>query len=85
VVTPLATQHYLLLQRNLVCTGITRGKKLVVAHRAAEGAGGRREEPQNGASVFRAAGEAELEVIDMMATQQSWRMPSISNASCDNL
>jgi exodeoxyribonuclease V alpha subunit len=25
-----ATQHYLLLQRNLVYTGITRGKKLVV-------------------------------------------------------
>jgi exodeoxyribonuclease V alpha subunit len=26
----LATQHYLLLQRNLVYTGVTRGKKLVV-------------------------------------------------------
>jgi superfamily I DNA and RNA helicase len=30
VVTPLATQQYMLLQRNLVYTGITRGKKLVV-------------------------------------------------------
>ena len=30
VVTPLATQQYLLLQRNLVYTGITRGKQLVV-------------------------------------------------------
>ena len=30
MVIPLATQHYLLLQRNLVYTGITRGKKLVV-------------------------------------------------------
>ena len=30
VVTPLATQQYLLLQRNLIYTGITRGKKLVV-------------------------------------------------------
>ncbi|HWH68838.1 MAG TPA: ATP-binding domain-containing protein, partial [Candidatus Sulfotelmatobacter sp.] len=30
VVIPLATQHYLLLQRNLVYTGVTRGKKLVV-------------------------------------------------------
>lgn len=30
VLMPLATQHYLLLQRNLVYTGITRGKKLVV-------------------------------------------------------
>ena len=30
VVFPLATQHYLLLQRNLIYTAITRGKKLVV-------------------------------------------------------
>ena len=30
VVMPLATQHYLLLQRNLIYTGVTRGKKLVV-------------------------------------------------------
>ena len=30
VVIPLATQHYLLLQRNLLYTGITRGKRLVV-------------------------------------------------------
>jgi exodeoxyribonuclease V alpha subunit len=30
VVIPLATQHYLLLQRNLVYTGITRGKQLVM-------------------------------------------------------
>jgi len=30
VVLPLATQHYLLLQRNLVYTGVTRGKQLVV-------------------------------------------------------
>jgi len=30
VVIPLATQQYLLLQRNPVYTGITRGKKLVV-------------------------------------------------------
>jgi exodeoxyribonuclease V alpha subunit len=30
VVIPLATQHYLLLQRNLVYTAVTRGKRLVV-------------------------------------------------------
>jgi exodeoxyribonuclease V alpha subunit len=30
VVIPLATQHYLLLQRNLIYTGVTRGKALVV-------------------------------------------------------
>src|SRR5207244_5410219 len=30
VIIPLHTQHYLLLQRNLLYTGITRGKALVV-------------------------------------------------------
>jgi exodeoxyribonuclease V alpha subunit len=30
VVIPLAMQHYMLLQRNLIYTGITRGKKMVV-------------------------------------------------------
>jgi exodeoxyribonuclease V alpha subunit len=30
VVIPLATQHFMLLQRNLVYTGVTRGKRLVV-------------------------------------------------------
>jgi exodeoxyribonuclease V alpha subunit len=30
VVIPLSTQHYLMLKRNLVYTGITRGKRLVV-------------------------------------------------------
>jgi exodeoxyribonuclease V alpha subunit len=30
VVIPLAMQHYLLLQRNLIYTGVTRGRQLVV-------------------------------------------------------
>jgi len=30
VVIPLATQHYMLLQRNLIYMGITRGKRLLV-------------------------------------------------------
>jgi exodeoxyribonuclease V alpha subunit len=30
VIMPLTTQHYIMLQRNLVYTGVTRGKKLVV-------------------------------------------------------
>ena len=30
VVIPLHTQHYVLLQRNLLYTGITRGRRLVV-------------------------------------------------------
>ena len=30
MVIPLTTQHYPMLQRNLVYTGVTRGKRLVV-------------------------------------------------------
>ena len=30
VVIPILTQHYVLLQRNLIYTGVTRGKKLAV-------------------------------------------------------
>ena len=30
IVIPLAMQHYMLLERNLIYTGITRGKQLVV-------------------------------------------------------
>ena len=30
MVIPLATQHYMLPQRNLIYTGITRGKRLLV-------------------------------------------------------
>jgi len=30
VIIPILTQHYILLQRNLIYTGVTRGKKLVV-------------------------------------------------------
>jgi exodeoxyribonuclease V alpha subunit len=30
VVIPILTQHYILLQRNLLYTGVTRGRKLVV-------------------------------------------------------
>ena len=30
VIVPLLTQHYVLLQRNLLYTAITRGKKLVI-------------------------------------------------------
>lgn len=30
IVIPVLTQHYAMLQRNLIYTGITRGKKLVV-------------------------------------------------------
>ncbi len=42
VVIPLATQHYMLLQRNLVYTGITRGKRLLVFTRMKTGSRSRR-------------------------------------------
>lgn len=37
MVMPLAMQHYLLLQRNLVYTGMTRGRRLVVLMGSVEG------------------------------------------------
>jgi exodeoxyribonuclease V alpha subunit len=42
VVIPLAMQYYMLLQRNLIYTGITRGKRLLVlvGQRKALGIGG---------------------------------------------
>jgi len=48
VVIPLATQHYMLLQRNLIYTGITRGKKLVVliGQKKALGTAVRNDRPQ---------------------------------------
>ena len=48
MVIPLATQHYMLLQRNLIYTGITRGKKLLVlvGQRNALGIAVRNDRPQ---------------------------------------
>ena len=48
VVIPLATQHYMLLQRNLIYTGITRGKRLLVmiGQRKAPGIAVRNDCPQ---------------------------------------
>ncbi len=45
---PLATQHYMLLQRNLIYTGITRGKRLLVliGQRKALGIAVRNDRPQ---------------------------------------
>jgi len=48
VVIPLATQHYMLLQRNLIYTGVTRGKRLLVliGQRKALGIAVRNDRPQ---------------------------------------
>ena len=37
VIIPVLTQHYAMLQRNLLYTGVTRGKRLVVSRRPEEG------------------------------------------------
>ena len=37
MIIPVLTQHYAMLRRNLLYTGVTRGKKLVVAGRTQEG------------------------------------------------
>ena len=49
IVIPLATQHYMLLQRNLIYTGMTRGKKLVVVigQKKALGIAVRNDRPQS--------------------------------------
>ena len=44
VVIPLTTQHYAMLARNLLYTGVTRGKRLVVIVGQTQGAGDRGEE-----------------------------------------
>ena len=56
---PLATQQYLLLQRNLVYTGIRRGNKLAVVIGKGAGAGNRSEEQSDRAALFRATGKAD--------------------------
>ncbi|MCC6346196.1 MAG: ATP-dependent RecD-like DNA helicase [Nitrospirales bacterium] len=55
VVMPVHTQHYLLLQRNLLYTGITRGKKLVVlvGTRKAVGIAIRNNKPQERYTLLR--------------------------------
>jgi exodeoxyribonuclease V alpha subunit len=57
VVIPLATQHYMLLQRNLIYTGITRGKKLVVmiGQKKALGLAVRNDRPQRRYSALPAS------------------------------
>src|SRR5437879_13504573 len=54
VVIPLATQHYMLLQRNLIYTGITRGKKLVavIGQKKALGIAVHNDRPQRPYSVL---------------------------------
>ena len=52
VVVPLLTQHYPMLQRNLLYTAITRGRRLVVGCRRPAGVGhGRAQRPSRGAQL----------------------------------
>jgi ATP-dependent exoDNAse (exonuclease V) alpha subunit len=60
VVIPLSTQHYPMLQRNLVYTGVTRGKRLVVlvGQRKALAIGDCRQRKPSEAAVVEATGMA---------------------------
>ena len=58
MVIPLTTQHYPMLQRNLLYTGVTRGRQLVVLVGAAEGAGDRGQGRSGAAALVEAAGVA---------------------------
>jgi exodeoxyribonuclease V alpha subunit len=63
VVIPLHTQHFLMLQRNLLYTGITRGKKLVVlvgSRRALKLAVQRRDTARRYSALSRRLQEREL-------------------------
>ena len=55
VVIPLSTQHYPMLQRNLVYTGVTRRQAARGAGRAAKGIGNRGERRADAAAVVEAA------------------------------
>jgi exodeoxyribonuclease V alpha subunit len=57
VVIPLTTQHYPMLQQNLVYTGVTRGKRLVVLIRQRK-AGNRGQRKPSAEAVVKAAGVA---------------------------
>ena len=58
VVIPLTTQHFPMLQRNLVYTGVTRGKRLVVLVGQKQGAGHRRARAADPAPLVEAQGVA---------------------------
>jgi hypothetical protein len=73
---PLATQHYLLLQRNLVYAGVTRDKKLVGADWTEKGAGHIRQERPDAATVLRASrvlpwptGQRQVNVVKDLADE----------------
>ena len=59
VVIPVMTQHYAMLQRNLLYTGVTRGKRLARAGRAEEGRRHRGAQRLGPAALVEAAGMAE--------------------------
>ena len=56
VVIPLLTQHYVMLQRNLLYTAITRGKKLVVIVGTKKGPPHRRGERQDEKKIHAVSG-----------------------------
>ena len=63
VVIPVMTQHYPMLQRNLLYTGVTRGKRQVVFGRAEESDRYRRPERVRASAMVEAAGMADEKPI----------------------
>ena len=59
VVIPVATQHYMMLQRNLIYTGVTRGKQLVVLTGQGKALAMAVRKQPNRAAVLRTAGAIE--------------------------
>ena len=51
VVIPLATQHFMLLQRNLIYTAVTRGKRLVVLIGQRKALGGHDQSMESGSGA----------------------------------
>ena len=81
VVVPLTTQHFPMLQRNLVYTGVTRGKRLVVLVGQTQGAGHRRARAADPAPLVEAQGVAPG--LTAPERVQSVRMPSGSQTSSE--
>ena len=66
MVIPVMTQHYAMLRRNLLYTGVTRGKRLVVLVRAEEGRRHRGPQRLWAAALVEAAGTVEYRRLEAL-------------------
>jgi len=73
VILPVVTQHYMLLQRNLIYTGITRAKN-GLSDRNEKGSGYCHQEQQTPTSIYSSLGEAGS-VMSELKNEFSWSKP----------